>query len=147
MRLSWGKLWGQVPELRQEHRVLTVGLFDGVAALSVAVDLLDLEILGHISVEKGKVGQRVVGSHFPETVRYDDVVEVQDQEVESWARDCFQTSLVILGAGPPVKESVASTLSEIMESVASMDQSDVPRRVDQGGSITAVPYFHHLQTA
>ena len=35
-------LRGELPELRQEHRVLTVGLFDGIAALRVACDLLGI---------------------------------------------------------------------------------------------------------
>ena len=96
-----GHLRGQLPELRQEHRVLTVGLFDGIAALRVACDLLGLQIIGHISVEKDKVAQRVVAAHFPEAVHFSDVADIQEDEVQTWARDYSQASLVLLGAGPP----------------------------------------------
>lgn len=96
-----GKLRGQLPELRQEHRILTVGLFDGIGALRVAADLLGLEVMGHISVEKEKHAQRVVSSHFPETRHYDDVAMVGDEEVGGWSRDFSQAALVLIGAGPP----------------------------------------------
>ena len=45
-----GKLRGELPELRGEHQVFSVGLFDGIAALRVAVDLLGLHIIGHVCV-------------------------------------------------------------------------------------------------
>ena len=38
--VSQGKLRGELPELRQDHQVLMIGLFDGIAALQVAADLL-----------------------------------------------------------------------------------------------------------
>ena len=98
---SRGKLRGQLPELRQEHHVLTIGLFDGIAALRVAVDLLGLQINGHVSIEKEKHAQRVVCSHFPETRHIDDVASVDEVTVAQWARDFSQAALVILGAGPP----------------------------------------------
>ena len=96
-----GKLRGQLPELRQEHRVLTVGLFDGIAALRVAADLLGLEVMGHISVEKESTAQRVVTSHFPETKHITDVAAVTEAEVQGWAREFSQASLVLIGGGPP----------------------------------------------
>lgn len=34
-----GKLRGELPELRSDHKVLSIGLFDGVGALRVALDL------------------------------------------------------------------------------------------------------------
>ena len=33
-------------------RILSVGLFDGIASLRVALDLLGCDVAGHISVEK-----------------------------------------------------------------------------------------------
>ena len=96
-----GKLRGQLPELRQEHRVLTIGLFDGIGALRVAADLLGLEVMGHVSIEKEKLAQRVVSSHFPETWHFDDVTLVDEEVVNQWAREFSQAALVILGAGPP----------------------------------------------
>ena len=54
--VSEGKLRGKLPELWQEHQVLTIGLFDGIAALRAAVDLLGLQLVGHISVEVDEAG-------------------------------------------------------------------------------------------
>ena len=77
-----GTLRGQLPELRQEHRVLTIGLFDGIAALRVAADLLGLELLGHVSVEANPQAQRVVESHFPEALCYPDVTLISEELVQ-----------------------------------------------------------------
>lgn len=48
--VAGGSLRGELPELRQEHQVVTIGLFDGIVALRVAADLLGLQVLGHVSV-------------------------------------------------------------------------------------------------
>ena len=96
-----GCLRGQLPELRQEHQVVTIGLFDGIGALRVACDLLGLQVMGHISVEKDPAAQRVVTSHFPETQHYTDVAAITHDEVHSWACTFSQASLIIIGAGPP----------------------------------------------
>lgn len=96
-----GKLRGELPELRQEHQVLTVGLFDGIGALRVATDLLGLQVIGHVSVETNKQAARVVESHFPETRVLQDVQEVDDVEVREWARIYSQASVVLVGGGPP----------------------------------------------
>ena len=96
-----GKLRGELPELRQEHQVLTVGLFDGIGALRVATDLLGLQVIGHVSVETNKHAARVVESHFPETRVLHDVQDVDDTEVREWARVYSQASVVLVGGGPP----------------------------------------------
>lgn len=96
-----GSLRGELPELRQEHRVLTIGLFDGIGALRVAADLLGLQILGHVSVEVDKHAARVAESHFPEVCQLNTVQEVDDSVVREWARTYSQASVVLLGAGPP----------------------------------------------
>lgn len=43
---------GDVPEPHSVVQILTIGLFDGVGALRVAVDSLQMASVGHISVEK-----------------------------------------------------------------------------------------------
>ena len=60
-----GKLRGELPELRQDHQILTIGLFDRIGALRVAADLLGLQVMGHISIETNPQAARVVESHFP----------------------------------------------------------------------------------
>ena len=59
-----GKLRGELPELRQDHQILTIGLFDRIGALRVAADLLGLQVMGHISIETNPQAARVVESHF-----------------------------------------------------------------------------------
>eukprot|EP00438_Fugacium_kawagutii_P028520 Skav226749 [mRNA] locus=scaffold3942:27571:31074:- [translate_table: standard] len=81
--------------------VLCIGLFDGLGALRVALDLLGVKVLGYISVEKLPEAQRVVQSHFPEVHHYSNVEDITDDEVRSWSLRYSQCSLVLLGAGPP----------------------------------------------
>eukprot|EP00435_Cladocopium_sp_Y103_P022238 s2269_g5.t1 len=98
---SEGKLRGELPELRQEHRVLSIGLFDGIGALRVALDLLGLQVVGHVSVEVDGHAARVVESHFPEVRHLQRVQDVSDEQVREWARDYSQASVVVVGGGPP----------------------------------------------
>ena len=99
-----GLIRGELPELRQEHQVVTIGLFDGIGALRVACDLLGLHVLGHVSVEMAGAAQRVVTSHFPETIHVEDVKMVDLSMVQDWSRNFSQASLVLVGGGvPPVR--------------------------------------------
>lgn len=99
--VAGGSLRGELPELRQEHQVVTIGLFDGIGALRVAADLLGLQVLGHVSVERDSHAQRVVESHFPEVLQVSDVQDVDEDMVREWARSYSQASVVLIGAGPP----------------------------------------------
>eukprot|EP00438_Fugacium_kawagutii_P036449 Skav224179 [mRNA] locus=scaffold257:56221:60355:- [translate_table: standard] len=96
-----GKLRGQLPEQRGEHMVLTIGLFDGIGALRVALDGLGVSCIGHISVEKDPRARRVVEAHFPDTLHYDDVAAIDEQVVQEWQGLFSQASIVVIGAGPP----------------------------------------------
>lgn len=96
-----GSLRGELPELRQEHQVLTIGLFDGIGALRVAADLIGLQLIGHISVESNAQASRVVESHFPDAQFVQDVQAVDWDMVREWARCYSQASVVLLGGGPP----------------------------------------------
>lgn len=92
---------GEVVEAQEYIQVLSVGLFDGIGALRVACDLLELPMCGHISIEKEEKGRRVVESYFPDTVFHDDVTTVTDELVESWALRFSNAGLILIGAGPP----------------------------------------------
>ena len=99
--VSIGLLRGQLAEDRTEHQVLSIGLFDGIGALRVALDLLEANVLGHISVEANPLASRVVESHFPTTVVVLDVRHIDREMVLKWSTQFSQCSLVLLGAGPP----------------------------------------------
>eukprot|EP00438_Fugacium_kawagutii_P014624 Skav234625 [mRNA] locus=scaffold171:83113:87878:- [translate_table: standard] len=92
---------GDVPEPSSVIQVLTIGLFDGIGALRVAVDSLQMASVGHISVEKESTATRVLESRFPGTIFVDTVEEVDLAMVKSWACQFSQAGLVLLGAGPP----------------------------------------------
>ena len=82
-------------------RILSIGLFDGIGSLRVALDLLGCDVAGHISVEKDPGARRVVEHHFPGTIHYPDIVEVKEKDVKAWALAFGQVQLVLIGAGPP----------------------------------------------
>ena len=60
-----GGLRGELVENRSDHMILTVGLFDGIGALRVALDALGAQVIGHVSVEKEDFARRGCGSTLP----------------------------------------------------------------------------------
>lgn len=99
--VSRGGLRGQQPEDRKEHRLLSIGLFDGIGALRVALDLLSVDVAGHISVEQSKAATRVVEASFPSVISVQDVSLVDLAMVREWSCLYSQVSVVVLGGGPP----------------------------------------------
>eukprot|EP00435_Cladocopium_sp_Y103_P073592 s436_g44.t1 len=94
-------LRGEVSEPFDQIEVLTIGLFDGIAALRVAAEVLHLPVAGHISVECHKGANRVVEAAFPGTRHVGSVQEVTLAMVKEWACEFSSVGLVLLGAGPP----------------------------------------------
>ena len=92
---------GDVVEPVEITSVLTIGLFDGIGALTVASDSLDWTVAGHISVENSVSASRVVESHFPGSIIVDNVESVDLEMVKQWSQRFTQVALVVLGAGPP----------------------------------------------
>ena len=98
---SQGLIRGQAPDNPREHKVLSIGLFDGIAALRVALDVLEVEVAGHIGVEMNPSAARVVEANFPDTIWVKDVQEVDEDMVKLWSTRFSQVSVVIVGGGPP----------------------------------------------
>eukprot|EP00438_Fugacium_kawagutii_P010590 Skav221627 [mRNA] locus=scaffold4037:51236:58385:+ [translate_table: standard] len=96
-----GHLRGEVPEPQGEKAVLSIGLFDGISALRVALDVLGVKVIGHVSVECQEAARRVVESHYPGSILVNNVEDIDDQMVQSWGRRFGRCNLVLLGAGPP----------------------------------------------
>lgn len=92
---------GDVVEPTEVTDVLSVGLFDGIAALRVAIDCLDWVSIGHISVESNEAARRVVESRFPAAEHYADVTLISEEDVQQWACRYSQAAVVVLGGGPP----------------------------------------------
>eukprot|EP00438_Fugacium_kawagutii_P011158 Skav227732 [mRNA] locus=scaffold3513:12968:18204:+ [translate_table: standard] len=99
--VATGTLRGEDPSCPDEPGVVCIGLFDGIGALRVALEVLGVPVLGYVSVEKEASAQRVVASHFPGVLHYPDITQLQLSDVQHWARQFSQCCLVIIGAGPP----------------------------------------------
>ena len=96
-----GHLRGDVPEQRNDLMVVTVGLFDGLGALRVCHEVLGIQVLGHVSVERAEPARRVVEAHFPGSIMVPDVEMIDSDMVRQWSLQFSQCALVLLGAGPP----------------------------------------------
>ena len=92
---------GDLPEAEDHVQVLTIGLFDGIGALRVAADALQLPMAGHVSSEVSKEGNRVLDSHFPDSIQVGNVVEVSEEDVKAWATRYCNVGVVLVGGGPP----------------------------------------------
>ena len=98
---SVSQVRGDIPEPHDFCQVLSIGLFDGIGALRVAMDVLGAPVAGHVSIECNPLAQRVVEANFPETLLVQDVEEVTADMVTGWALRFSGVGLVLLGAGPP----------------------------------------------
>lgn len=101
--LSW--IRGEIPEEVELTQLLSIGLFDGIGALRVALDLVRAPVAGHISVEKSAEARRVVEAHFPETLSYEDVELINEEVVKGWSLRYSTVGLVLVGSGPPCRAS------------------------------------------
>ena len=82
--IAEGSLRGEYPEPRWDGGVVVIGLFDGIGALRVAMELLGAPIIGYVSVEKHEPARRVVERHYPGVLHYFDVMEVTAEQVRQW---------------------------------------------------------------
>ena len=92
---------GDMPELEDFVQVLTLGLCDGVGALRVAADVLQLPMGGHISAEVSVEGSRVLESNFPDTIAVGDVAGISEDMVLGWALKFSNAGVALVGGGPP----------------------------------------------
>lgn len=92
---------GDIPEEQELTQVLSVGLFDGIGALRMALDVIKAPVAGHISVEMNAEAQRVVEANFPESIQVEDIEAIDEEMVHSWALRFTCVGLVLIGSGPP----------------------------------------------
>ena len=92
---------GESGDASSAIEVLTVGLFDGIGALRVAVDVLQVPVAGHVSVECNAYAYRVLESAFPGSHVVNTVQDVTAEEVRRWACEFSSVGVVLIGAGPP----------------------------------------------
>ena len=92
---------GDIPEQHDCCQVLSIGLFDGISALRVALDVLQAPMAGHVSVEFSGAAQRVVEANFPDSIQVRQVEDVDDEMVMGWSLQFSGVGLVLVGSGPP----------------------------------------------
>ena len=92
---------GDVISQDEVNPILVVSLFDGIGALRVAVDSLQVPVAGYVSAEISPEARRVVESWFPEVIAIEDVQDIGENEVSSWCLRFPGVCAVLLGAGPP----------------------------------------------
>ena len=92
---------GETSELPDDCQVLGIGLFDGIGALRVALDVLQAPVGGYIAVESDAGARRVVEANFAAVLQLSSVEEVTEEEVRQWALRFSRVHLVIIGGGPP----------------------------------------------
>lgn len=122
---------GDIVEPLDVTQVLTIGLFDGIAGVRAAADLLGWNVVGHISVECASEASRVVESRFPNTEFVSDVKLVTRDLVKQWSMKFSQVAVILLGAGPPcqgVSGLNASKKGAIKDARSSLFQYVAPIR-------------------
>ena len=92
---------GDVISQDEVGAILVVSLFDGIGALRIAVDSLQVPVAGYVAAEICSEARRVVESWFPEVVALEDVQSIDEHEVSSWCLRFPSVCAVLLGAGPP----------------------------------------------
>ena len=95
---------GDIPERLDYIQVLTIGLFDGISALRVATDILQLPMIGHISVESNPAAARVTESQFPGSLLYSNVEDITEEVVQEWACRFTNAGVVLVAGGPPCQD-------------------------------------------
>lgn len=76
-------------------------MFDGIGALRVACDVLQLPMAGQISIENNPEARRVVEAFFPDSLFHEDVRTVDEELVRKFALRFSNVGIILIGAGPP----------------------------------------------
>ena len=92
---------GDAHEQHDFYQVLSVGMFDGISALRVAMDCLMIPVAGHISIEKSSEARRVVEAAFPDAIFVEDVSDITLAMCQEWALRYPGVVIILIGAGPP----------------------------------------------
>ncbi|CAK0833613.1 unnamed protein product [Prorocentrum cordatum] len=101
-----------LPGGRPRPRVLIVSLFDGVAALAVAVSRLPVDIIGMVCSEVDKPARRVVRLRWPGTADWGDIRSISEKDVAKLADTYYSLcDVCVCGAGSPCQDLSAVNLS------------------------------------
>ena len=86
-------------------RVLVVSLFDGIAAMMVALARLECQIVGFAASEIDKPCKRLVRTRWPGLIELGDIVKIDDKVVEHLAAAVgYKVDLILCGAGSPCQD-------------------------------------------
>ena len=122
---------GELPTPSELQGVLAVSVSDGLGALRVALDVLNVPVSGYISIEQDQSCKRVLDSFFPSAMHVESVEKVSLETVQNWAALFSRTSLVLVGCGLPYQGASSSKQLHLgrMEDSSSNLVSHIPRLV------------------
>ncbi len=82
-------------------RILAVSLFDGIGGMRRALDVLGVELCGHISSEISPEAIKIAQHSWLETWAVGDVTAIDDSIVYKAARRYDRADIVLIGGGAP----------------------------------------------
>ena len=86
-------------------KILVVSLFDGVAAMLVALARLDCSVVGFASSEIDKSCKRLVRTRWPGVIELGDVTKITSANIEHLAASIgYKLDFVLVGAGSPCQD-------------------------------------------
>ncbi|CAE7349712.1 unnamed protein product [Symbiodinium sp. CCMP2592] len=99
LKVSSGAFRGENVDDIPERGVVCVGLFDGVGSLRLALEVLQVNVQLHVSVESDEHAKRVVEGHFNNVVQLNSVEDITPEMCQRWAGKASGAGMVIVGAG------------------------------------------------
>eukprot|EP00438_Fugacium_kawagutii_P010947 Skav235355 [mRNA] locus=scaffold665:213254:217513:- [translate_table: standard] len=129
-----GQLRGETVDPFETSGLLIISAFDGIGAIRVAADTLDVNVVGFISIEKDPQARRVVEAHYPSAIFIDDICSVSVETVQEWAALFPTCTAVLLTGGPPCQGTGAATLiGATLRAAAAWDRSFLGRQAAAAG--------------
>ena len=107
VKASQGTVRGERFEGFQEMGLLVISLFDGVGALRLSLDALDVPLAGYVSVEKDPCARRVLESFYPSCSFIEMVESITLETVRGWAVQYPNCLGILIAGGPPINGRVS----------------------------------------
>ena len=73
---------------------LVIATFAGIGAASMAFDLLEQPVAGHVAIEKEKAARKCMGARWPDTLFYPAIEDITAETVNHW-RESFPKAKVV----------------------------------------------------
>ena len=117
---------GELQSPSELQGVLAISVFDGLGALRVALDVLNMSVRGYLSIGQDQNCRRVLDSFFPSVLHFERVEEVSPDTVRDWAALFSRTILVLVGCGLPYQGFASMRLGRTEDGCRNL-VSHIPR--------------------